>query len=202
MGGRSAASEVALRERVEGHADHLLGPLAHLDEDVHERRVGVCIGDELGELGDRDAAVGAALEQQVDVQHREQQAQVARHRALQCEQRLDRAFDREEQLVDLVVEGDHLVGELDVALLERPDRSADGRDDALTLLLKLCFEPVERLVDRHRGHGTRDICLLPRVRHHFVTTPQQPRIPPPCGRVVPWPRTPKEERNPCRRSAL
>ena len=61
---------------------------------VDERRIRIGVGDELRELRDRHAAVGAALEQQVDVQHREQQPQVARDRRLQREQRLDRALDR------------------------------------------------------------------------------------------------------------
>ena len=52
-------------------------------------------------------------------------------------------------LVDLVVEGNHLVGELDVALLQRAHGAADGLDDPLPLLLELCFDSVEGLVDRH-----------------------------------------------------
>ncbi len=83
------------------------------------------------------------------MEHREQQAEVARDRRLQGEQRLDRGLDAEEELVDLVVERDHLVGELDVALLERADCAPNRRDHALALLLKLCLDPVQGFVDRH-----------------------------------------------------
>ena len=83
------------------------------------------------------------------MKHREQQPQIARDRRLQREQRPDRPLDREEELVDLVVEGDHLVGELDVALLERPDGPANRRNDPLALLLELRFDPVQGFVDRH-----------------------------------------------------
>jgi hypothetical protein len=141
--------EVALGERVHRDPEHLLGPLAHLDQHGDEGRVRVGARNELRKLGDRHATVGAPLEQEVDVDHREQQPQVARDRRLESEERLNRAFDREEEVVDLVVERDHLVGELDVPLLQRPVRSADRRDDALAFLLQLRFEPVESFVDRH-----------------------------------------------------
>ena len=84
------------------------------------------------------------------MEHREQQPQVARHRRLEREQRLDRALDAEEELVDLVVERDDLVGELDVALLERPHRAADGGEHPLALFLELRFDPIEGFVDGHR----------------------------------------------------
>ena len=95
-------------------------------------------------------------------QDREHEAQIARDGRLQREQRLDRALDVEEQAVDLVVEGDHLVGELDVALLEGPDGPANRREDPLALLLELRFDPVEGFVDRHWRHGIPAIRLVPR----------------------------------------
>src|SRR5207248_2634746 len=142
--------EVASRERVERDAEHLLRAVAHLDEDADERRVRVGVGDELGQLRDRDAAVAATLEQQVDVEDGQQQPQVAGDRRLKGEERLDRALDPEEQLVDLVVEGDDLVGELDIPLLERADGSPDGREHPLALLLELRFDAIEVFVDAHR----------------------------------------------------
>ena len=69
------AGEVAAVERVERDAAHLLGALAHLDEHLDEPRIRVDVDDELRELRDRDGAVGGALEQQVDVQDREQRAE-------------------------------------------------------------------------------------------------------------------------------
>ena len=59
-------------------------------------------------------------------------------------------LDAEEVAVDLVVEGDHLVGELAIPLLERAHRAVDGADDALPHLLELRLDLLERVVDRHR----------------------------------------------------
>ncbi len=73
---------------------------------------------------------------------REQQPQVAGNRGLQGEERLDQGLDAEEERVDLIVEGDDLVGELGVSLLERAHRAADGRDDPLALLLELGLDPI------------------------------------------------------------
>ena len=53
-------------------------------------------------------------------------------------------LDAEEVAVDLVVERDHLVGELAIPLLERPHRAVDGADDALPHLLELRLDLLER----------------------------------------------------------
>ena len=63
------------------------------------------------------------------MQHREQQAQVARDRRLEREQRLDRALDVEEKAVDLVVEGDDLVRELLVLRDQRVHGPAERPED-------------------------------------------------------------------------
>ena len=52
-----------------------------------------------------------------DVQHREHEPEIARDRRLPREQRLDPLLDRDVALVDVVVERDHLVGQLCVPLL-------------------------------------------------------------------------------------
>ena len=49
--------------------------------------------------------------------HREHETQVARDGCLPGEQHLDRFLDLHVEAVDLVVERDHLVGELDVLVL-------------------------------------------------------------------------------------
>ena len=51
---------------------------------------------------------------------------VYRHGRLASEQRLDLLFDRKVAVVDLVVEGDHFVGKLDVLMLEGAEGSAQG----------------------------------------------------------------------------
>ena len=76
------AGEVAAAEGVERDAQHLLGPFAHLGQDLDERRIRLDVGDELRQLRDRHAAVGAPLEQEIDVDHREQKPQVAGDRRL------------------------------------------------------------------------------------------------------------------------
>ncbi len=83
------------------------------------------------------------------MENREHEAQIACNRRLECKERLDRALDIEEQAVDLVVEGDHLVGELRVALLQRPHGSTNHGQDPLALLLEMGLDPVESFVDRH-----------------------------------------------------
>src|SRR5439155_6077534 len=110
-------------------------------------------GDELRQLCDRYAAVGAPLEQEVDVEHCEQEPQVAGDRRLQREERLDLVLDGEEITVDLVVERDHLACELLVALFERSECAMDGAEDVLPHLLELRLDLLERRVDRHRGPG-------------------------------------------------
>ncbi len=86
--------------------------------------------------------------------HRQQQPQVARDRRLEGEQRLDLVLDGEEVAVDLVVEGDHLVRELAIPLLERAHRAADGAEDALPHLLELRLDLLECGVDRHPSQRT------------------------------------------------
>jgi len=55
------------------------------------------------------------------------------------EQGLDLVLDGEEVPVDLVVEGDYLVREFAIPLLERPHRTVDGAYDSLPHLLELCL---------------------------------------------------------------
>ena len=136
------------------------------------------------------------------MEDREHEPQVAGDRRLQGEQRLDRALDVEEEVVDLVVEGDHLVGELDVALLERPDGPANRGEDPLALLLELRLDPVESL--RRSPCATPYTCAArdsqgtSPLRNQPVTGPYPTR----SGPAVRWPRTPEEEEHQCRNSAL
>src|SRR4029077_7248695 len=103
-------------------------------------------------------------------------------------------LDSEEVGVDLVVEGDPLVGELAISLLERADRSADGAEDALPHLLELRLDLLERRVDRHPTQGTTwHGCACASPCHHFVSTSQRRRIPPSAGSAVPSPPHPEGE---------
>ena len=65
-------------------------------------------------------------------------------------------LDLEVEPVDVVVEGDHVVGELDVALPERVQRAAEHAQDELALLLQARLELVELLLeaDSHRTGPT------------------------------------------------
>ena len=77
------------------------------------------------------------------MQDREHEPEVHRCRRLSREQRLDARLDVEVAAVDLVVESDHLVGELLVLLLERVQRATQRPADELALLLERRLELVE-----------------------------------------------------------
>ena len=100
-------------------------------------------------------------------------------------------LDAEEVAIDLVVEGDYLVGQLPISLLERTDRPTDGAEDALPHLLELRFDLLERRVNRHPTQGTTwPGYALATPCYHFVSTPQRRRIPPSAGSAVPSPPNP------------
>ena len=85
---------------------------------------------------------------QVDAQHGEHEPEVDRDRRLPGEQRLDARLDREVAAVDLVVEADHLVGELVVAARERVERRAQRAEDEIALLLQRRLELRELVLER------------------------------------------------------
>ena len=81
------------------------------------------------------------------MQHREHEAQVARDGRLPREQRLDSLLDLEVEPVDVVVERDHLVGELEVALGERVERAAEHAEHERALLLEARLELLELVLE-------------------------------------------------------
>ena len=119
----------ALRSRKESSATRVISSArcAHLLEALEDRLVVRDDLHELRQLGDRHAVVGHALEVEVVVEDREHEAQVDGDRRLAGEERLDALLDREVGGVDLVVEGDHLVGQLDVGLQERVQAPRSAR---------------------------------------------------------------------------
>ena len=82
------------------------------------------------------------------MQDREHEAQVGRDRRLPGEQQLDPLLDAHVALVDVVVKGDHLVGELLVPRLEGFDRTAQSPEHELPLLLERRLQNVEILLER------------------------------------------------------
>ena len=106
------------------------------------------VAHQLRQLGDRDAVVGHPLEVQVDAQHREHEPQVGGDRRLAREQRLHALLDRDVAAVDLVVEADHLVGELLVAAGERVQRRAQRAQDEVAFFLQRRLELRELLGER------------------------------------------------------
>ena len=144
---RLGAREVPVLERAQGDAGHLLGADAHLGEGGDDPRLARGDAGQLRQLCDRDAVVGHPLEVEVDVQHRQHEPKVGRDRRLPGEQRLDPLLDREVGVVDLVVEGDHLVGQLEVLLDERLRRRLHRSHDELALLLERRLEVGELLVE-------------------------------------------------------
>jgi hypothetical protein len=96
--------------------------------------------------------IAHALEVEVDVQHREHEPQVDGDGGLQREQRLDPLLERVVAAVDLVVERDHLVGEVDVAAVEGVDRRPQGPQHDLPLLLQRLLEALELFVEDVARH--------------------------------------------------
>ncbi len=77
------------------------------------------------------------------MEHRQHEPEIGRDRRLSCEQVLDALLDREVARVDLVVEGDHLVGELPVLLHQRVEGSTQRAQRERPLLVDRRFELVE-----------------------------------------------------------
>jgi hypothetical protein len=84
---------------------------------------------------------------EVDVQQREHEPQVGRDRRLPRQQRLDLVLDVQVEPVDVVVERDHVVGELDVTLGQRVQRPAECAQDERALLLQSGLELVELFLE-------------------------------------------------------
>ena len=93
---------------------------------------------------------------QVDVQDREDEPEIGGDRRLAREQELDSLLDAHIALVDVVVEGDHLVCELVVPLLERIDGAAERAQHERAFLLQRRLELVELLLER-RPHPKRPV---------------------------------------------
>jgi len=81
------------------------------------------------------------------VQDREHEPEVDRDRCLSREQALDALLDRQVVAVDVVVEGDHLVGQLGISALERQEDRAQRAEHEVALGLKLALELCELLVE-------------------------------------------------------
>ena len=80
-------------------------------------------------------------------------AEVDGNRRLAGQQRLDALLDRDVAAVDLVVEADHLVGELLVAPRERVQRRAERAQDEVALLLQRRLE-LRELLGEGDPHGS------------------------------------------------
>src|SRR5262249_47363911 len=93
------------------------------------------------------AVVRHPLQVEVDMEHREDEPQVDRHRRLPREQALDAAFDRDVRVVHFVVERDYLVRQLDVVAAERIARAPQRPAHAVALALERRLELVELLLE-------------------------------------------------------
>ena len=145
---RLGGNAVAQLQRTERDADHLLGPFPHLLEPFEQRVVGRKSLRQLGQLGDRDAEIAHPLEVQIVLEDREDEAKVARDRGLACQQELDPLLDLEVLRIDVVVEGDHLVGELEVLAAHGLDGATQRAKDELALDAERSLELVELLLER------------------------------------------------------
>ncbi len=93
------------------------------------------------------------------MQHPEHQPQVPGGRRLAGEQRGDSLLDALVLPVDLVVEGDHLVGELWIALLQCLHRASKRAQDELAFLDEVRLDRVELDLKRdpHPAHPKRPV---------------------------------------------
>ena len=148
IGQRLGRGDIALGKRVERDLQHLFGSRRHLVERLQERRVRREAMRQLRELRDRHAVVAGPLDRAADVQEREDAPQVARDRRVEREQALDREQHAPVHLVDLVVVRDHLVGERQIAPIERVHAGAESPQHASALLLHVGLELVEILIER------------------------------------------------------
>ena len=82
------------------------------------------------------------------MEDRQHEPQVDRHGRLPRQERLDALLECEVTRVHLVVERDHLVRELGVALAERVHRAPERAEDELRLLLERRLERVQLLLER------------------------------------------------------
>ncbi len=80
------------------------------------------------------------------MQHREHVAEIDRDRRLAREQRVDALLQLGIHAVDVVVEGDHLVGELDVALGEGVDAAAQRAEHELALQAERLLQLLDSLL--------------------------------------------------------
>ena len=96
--------------------------------------------------------VAHALEMEIDVQHRQHEPQIDGDGRLQRQQALDALLQGVVAVVDLVVEGDHLVGQVDVAPVERVDRRAQRAQHEQPLLLERLLQALELLVEDVARH--------------------------------------------------
>ncbi len=82
------------------------------------------------------------------MQDGENEPQVDGDGRLPSEELLDALTDREVAVVDLVVERDHLVGELGVLLFERIHGTPQGAEDQGGLLLEVGLKTIQLLLER------------------------------------------------------
>ncbi len=82
------------------------------------------------------------------MEDREHEAEVARDRRLPREQKLHRLLRPQVHVVDVVVERDHLVGELGIPGNERLDCGPHRAEDELGLDVEQLLELAELLLER------------------------------------------------------
>ena len=90
------------------------------------------------------------------MQDREHEPEVGRDRRLAREQVLDALLDREVAGVHLVVEADHFLGELGVAVLERGERRAERAQHEVAFRLEIALHRGQLLV-KARPHPKRPV---------------------------------------------
>ena len=102
---------------------------------------------ELRQLGDRRALIAHPLEMEIRVEDREHEPKIACNGGLSRQQQLDLVLDVEAAPVDVVVERDHLAGQLDVLRDDSLGRTPDRALHELRLDLERLLEMGELVVE-------------------------------------------------------
>lgn len=134
---------IPIGESIERDPHHLLGAITHLGQPLDEVALGLEIGCELRQLGDRDALVSDPLEVNRDVQHGEYETKIGCDGSLLCQELADHPLDPVVPLIDLVVERNHLLAQFNVLHVERVDRRSERAEYDSALLLDRRLERIE-----------------------------------------------------------
>ena len=167
----ASLGHVAVRERIE----HVLQRGAHQPSEPldagHRRSRRRRLAEHDAALGGVLGIVGDALERRRDLDRRQDDAQVDRHRLTQRQQTHGLLLDRLVERVDAGIVDDHLLGRLGIAFAERRQRPRELAFRQAAHLADRGAQPLQLLVEPLQGMFGHGLSLL------FFVVPAQPNRP-------------------------